>query len=212
MTERERALVRLSAVMAGGNRDRLSAVLDAAASAGAGAEAIEETLLQSYLFLGYPAALQALALWRERHPRPAGTRSEDPAMWPARGAEVCAQVYGGQYERLRRNVARLHPDLERWMVVEGYGKVLGRPGLELRVRELCTVALLVGQDAPQQLYSHLRGALNVGASEAEVAEVIELAGAEVGPDRLAAARDLWRTLLGRRVDTVAESATPGQEG
>ena len=47
-----------------------------------------------------------------------------------RGEEVCRTVYGGQYEGLRRNVRDLHPDMERWMVVEGYGKVLGRPGLD----------------------------------------------------------------------------------
>ena len=49
------------------------------------------------------------------------------------------------------------------MLAEGYGKVLGRPGLALEVRELCIVAILAGQDAAPQLYAHLRGALNVGA-------------------------------------------------
>jgi 4-carboxymuconolactone decarboxylase len=52
---------------------------------------------------------------------------DDAALWRARGQEVCRAVYGGQYPRLRENVRDLHPDMERWMVEEGYGKVLGRP-------------------------------------------------------------------------------------
>jgi 4-carboxymuconolactone decarboxylase len=132
-------------------------------------------------------------------------KPDDAGEWPSRGARVCERVYGGTYGRLRANVARLHPDLERWMVVEGYGKVLGRPGLELPTRELCIVALLVGQDAPQQLHAHLRGALNVGASTASVAEAVELAGAETTPDRRDAARSIWNGLLARR----AAAETPG---
>ena len=83
-------------------------------------------------------------------------------------------MYGGQYEKLRANIAALHPDMERWMVREGYGKVLGRPGLDLATRELCIVALLAPQDAGPQLYSHLRGALNAGADEALVDESVRL--------------------------------------
>jgi hypothetical protein len=50
------------------------------------------------------------------------------------------------------------------MIVEGYGKVLGRPGLDAGdVRELCIVALLAVAGRAAQLYSHLRGALNAGA-------------------------------------------------
>ena len=104
---------------------------------------------------------------------------------------VCEAVYAGQYARLRKNVARLHPDMERWMLTEGYGKVLGRPGLELKVRELCIVALLAGQDAAPQLHSHLRGALNVGASPEEVEAALEVACGAVAPERAAAAREVW---------------------
>jgi 4-carboxymuconolactone decarboxylase len=58
--------------------------------------------------------------------------------------------------------------MERWMVVEGYGKVLGRPQLDLPTRELCIVALLAVLGMPRQLHSHLRGALNAGATLEEV--------------------------------------------
>jgi 4-carboxymuconolactone decarboxylase len=137
---------------------------------------VEEALLQSYLFLGYPVALNAIRDWREiSGARPLGPTADDWEEWKSKGEEVCQAVYGGQYARLRSNVRALHPDLERWMVVEGYGKVLGRPGLDLSTRELCIGALLAVLGTPRQLHSHLRGALNAGATPEEVEAMLDIA-------------------------------------
>jgi 4-carboxymuconolactone decarboxylase len=173
MVESRRALVLASLAVAVGEDGPLRRALADAAAASAAAE-VEEVLLQSYLFLGYPAALRAFGVWRAVSGRAAPAPRDDEGEWPARGERTCSRVYGGQYGRLRSNVAALHPDLERWMIVEGYGKVLGRPGLDLATRELCIVALLAVQDAAPQLYSHLRGALNAGAAAADVEETMAL--------------------------------------
>lgn len=204
------ALVRLSAALAGGGDEALDAALDAAASV-ARAEAVEEALLQSYLFLGYPAALNALARWRRRHPQPARPPAPDDwAGWVERGARVCERVYAGQYPRLRANIRALHPDMERWMVAEGYGKVLGRPGLELRARELCIVALLAGQRAEPQLYAHLRGALNVGARAEEVEAALALATEHVGEERRGAAEAVWREVSARERHARGAAGRPAE--
>ena len=162
------ALVRLSAALASRNDGELESAMQVAAER-CGTDAVEEVILQSYLFLGYPIALNAMARWRAiSGARPPEDAAADRDTWLERGEAACGSVYGGQYERLRANVRSLHPDMERWMVEEGYGKVLGRPGLSLQDRELCIVAQLVVLDAPRQLYSHLRGALNVGATDSAV--------------------------------------------
>lgn len=154
---------------------------------------VEEALLQSYLFLGFPAAIEALRRWRS-HGIEAPAASEDERDdWWARGEAMCARVYGESYEQLRRNIARFHPELDRWMVEEGYGKVLGRPGLDLAVREMCIVAMLViqGESSRRQLRSHLRGAVNAGVTPADVERTIERAAAFAGPGALDLARKLW---------------------
>lgn len=198
LDEPVRALVALSAAVATGDRATLDAAIDRAAEA-APASAAEEVLLQSYLFLGYPAALGALQRWRERTGFPPPVPAvDDWEMWRRRGEAVCARVYGGQYERLRAHIAGLHPDLERWMLAEGYGKVLGRPELDLVTRELCIVALLAGLDAAPQLYAHLRGALNAGAERTEVEEALVLACAGLRPERAAAARAVWVRVCSQR--------------
>ena len=168
MTDGDRALIRVSGALASGDEGALAGALSHVHGLAHDSE-VEEVLLQSYLFLGFPASLDAMAAWR----RLAGPGSTEPArldyaLWEDRGRDVCEAVYAGQYERLRENVRGLHPDLEQWMLVEGYGKVLGRPGLALVMRELCVVATLAVTGASKQLYSHLRGALNAGAPPAEV--------------------------------------------
>ena len=65
MTPATRALIALCAAVGARNRAALSITIDTAAEQADVGEA-EEALLQCYLFVGYPVALQALSMWRER--------------------------------------------------------------------------------------------------------------------------------------------------
>lgn len=204
MDDRTKGLIEISAALATGAQGRLDSALRAAATA-VEPEAVEEVLLQSYLFLGYPAALRGLAAWRRISERAApADATEDEALWETRGEATCARVYGGQYERLRANIAALHPDMERWMVREGYGKVLGRPGLDLATRELCIVALLAPQDAAPQIYSHLRGSLQAGADEALVDESVHLLLGSLSTERARALTEQWHVVRSRRASEAQD--------
>lgn len=204
-SERE-ALIALSAALA--TRDR-ARVAEAARRAAVEADpaAVEEMLLQSHLFVGFPDALAALALWREASGRPApAPLAEGCEGWTERGERVCAAVYGANYPRLRANVAAVHPEMDRWMVEGGYGRVLGRPGLDLAMRELCVAALLAVWNTPRQLHSHLRGALNAGASPAEVDRAVEIACEYLDGPASERVRELWSEVRGR----VAAPASRGE--
>ena len=195
-----RALVALSAAVAGGDPSRRRAALEAAHET-APARAVEEALLQTYLFLGFPAALTALAEWRDISGRPPSPEPglEEDVDWKRRGQAVCRTVYGRAYEKLRGNVRRVHPAMDDWMVREGYGKVLGREGLDLGTRELCIVSILAATGWEPQLHSHLRGALNAGCEESSVDEALE-AGLALARDEAwrRDARFLWARVRARR--------------
>jgi 4-carboxymuconolactone decarboxylase len=65
------------------------------------------------------------------------------------------------------------PDLRRYVVEFGFGDIHCRSGLDLKSREIATVAALTALGtAPSQLRAHLHAALNVGCSQVEVVEVI----------------------------------------
>ncbi len=198
MDDRTRALIALSSALARRARGEWREQLTGALAVCTPVE-VEEALLQSFLFVGYPTVLQAFAVWRDLMAEPASVEGDTQAhTWRKRGEDVCATIYSGQYERLRENVIRLHPDIEQWMLTEGYGKVLARPGLDLMTRELCIIALLAAQDAPQQLYSHLRGALHAGATPGEVDEVVLSVVRSLPPEHAQQARQLWAELRARK--------------
>ncbi len=212
MSKGERVLVRLAAALTASEAELIPALDEAAAVAPAEAE---EVLLQSYLFLGFPVALNGLGLWRRRTGRPApAPRDGDPAVWAERGEAVCRAVYGHQYEALREVMEGVHPDLDRWAVMEGYGKVLGRPGLGLPMRELCVAAMLCGIDATRQLHAHLRGCLNVGVAPGAVAAMLAEIEAIIGPERAAVADRVWGRVRDRHEGSggTDSSSTRTREG
>ncbi|MEO8624439.1 MAG: hypothetical protein ABI625_25380 [bacterium] len=88
------ALLRLSAMIAGGTdaqvRDAFASLPDSVPTAW-----IEELVVQSYLFSGFPRALNAARQWRRVAPvpAPAGDETEDSAHaadWRERGEATCA--------------------------------------------------------------------------------------------------------------------------
>ena len=190
-------MIGVSAALASADKAALADAFSRARGVAEDSE-VEEVLLQSYLFLGFPTSLNGMATWRRSTGRgPTEAAPPDYAFWESRGRDVCAAVYSGQYERVRENVRSLHPDLEQWMVVEGYGKILGRPGLPLVVRELCIVAILAVTGASKQLYSHLRGALNVGASPADVGTALREAERFLDDEGRSATAELWKKVRRR---------------
>jgi 4-carboxymuconolactone decarboxylase len=195
------SLVRLSGVVAAGTELQVRDALARAAS-DCRPDWVEEVVLQSYLFAGFPRALNAAREWRRISGRsaPASDDGEDfdhVSRWRDQGEKTCAIVYGRFYERLRHNIRQLHPALDAWMIVEGYGKVLSRPALDLKRRELCVVAACAMARQDRQLHSHLHGAVHSGASPAEVAAVLDSVADLLGPDDTRRYHQLLSRLLGK---------------
>jgi 4-carboxymuconolactone decarboxylase len=198
------ALVRVAAAVATGREAEVRARLAAARAAGVPARWIEELLLQSTLVVGYPRALVAFAAWRALAGEAGAGGDAEPLAhgewrrWAERGPAVCRAVYGRAYHKLLLALRALHPALEPLVLVDAYGKLIGRPGLDLKRRELATVAAIAVLGAPEQLHSHLRGALNTGASVAEVEATLALVDGDLDAGRRAAARAQWEDVQGRR--------------
>jgi 4-carboxymuconolactone decarboxylase len=73
---------------------------------------------------------------------------------------------------LEENIADIAPDLVKYVAEFAYGDVYNRPGLDLKTRELITIASLTTSGSYIQLKSHVHGALNVGCTKEEITEVI----------------------------------------
>lgn len=91
-----------------------------------------------------------------------------------KGRGVVERLNPGLEEVLAGRYDDLIPGFSESLVEWAYGRHYARPGLDLRTRQLCTVAALTamgGQTAPQ-LKVNIEHARAAGASDAEIAEAI----------------------------------------
>ena len=197
------ALIRVALAIAIGDETKARDRMIAARAAGVPDLWIDEILLQSFLNVGYPLALMAFGVWRAVA-GPVKDAGEPIAHglwedWTRRGAETCGAVYGRTFHKLMQNLKGLHPALEALVLVDAYGKVIGRPGLDLRRRELCTLAAVATLTTPKQLHAHLRGAINTGSTREDVDAVLAIVEQDLPADRALKVWEIWADVRGRNL-------------
>ncbi len=89
------------------------------------------------------------------------------------GWNKLAEIDGQQGESVVEALKWVAPDFADLLIEFPFGDIYSRPGLDLKSREIATVAALcaLGNAAPQ-LKVHVHGALNVGCTPREIVEVI----------------------------------------
>ncbi|AEX24922.1 carboxymuconolactone decarboxylase family protein [Vibrio sp. EJY3] len=90
-----------------------------------------------------------------------------------KGFELLEQIDGEAGKNVIDSLQDISPDLAKYTIEYPFGDIYARKGLDLKSREIATVAALtaLGSCAPQ-LKVHLNAALNVGCNEEELKEVI----------------------------------------
>ncbi len=90
-----------------------------------------------------------------------------------RGLQKLKEIEKNAAEKILESVKDIAPDFGRYIVEFPFGDILSRPGLDLKSREIATVAALtaLGNAAPQ-LKVHIQWALNAGCSREEIVEIM----------------------------------------
>ena len=101
-------------------------------------------------------------------------------------------------EKLKPVLQALAPDFERLVMGTIGGEVWNRPGLDLRTRSLCSIAVLAGLGRVNALELNIRMALNNGATKEEIVEtffqVAVYAGFAAAWDGLQRADEVFRAI------------------
>lgn len=89
------------------------------------------------------------------------------------GQEMLQRVDGKGGDAVVNSLKDIAPDFARYLIEFPFGDIYARPGLDLRSREIATIAALtaLGNAAPQ-LKVHIAAGLNVGLTQEEMTEVI----------------------------------------
>ena len=89
------------------------------------------------------------------------------------GLQKLGEIDGEAGVAVVERLAGISPDFARYLVEFPFGDIFARPGLNLRDREIATIAALVALGHAQpQLKVHVAAGLNVGLSRDEIVEII----------------------------------------
>jgi 4-carboxymuconolactone decarboxylase len=113
-----------------------------------------------------------------------------------RGLALLDRLDREQGARILAALEEVAPDFARLLVEFAFGDICARPGLDLKTREIATVAALTALGtAPAQLRVHIKAALNLGCSRTELTEAIMqmavYAGFPAALNGLAAAKEVF---------------------
>ncbi len=163
--------------------------LESAKAQGLGPELACEAILQSFLFAGFPRCINGLVSFRKHYgndvctARPNKIAAADIETFRQRGENLFRKIYAQHADDVLLALDAYHSDLRDWIIVDAYGKILSRPALTPKLRELCAVAGLLVSGDTRQLSSHMRGAFNCGAQFSELKETIGLIGFLIDKER-----------------------------
>ncbi|HGL4261683.1 carboxymuconolactone decarboxylase family protein [Burkholderia dolosa] len=115
----------------------------------------------------------------------------------ARGWDKLKEIDGEAGERVIAALAPIAPDFARMVIEFPFGDIYSRPQLDLKSREIATIAALAALgNAQPQLKVHIEAALNVGCTRDEIVEVFMqmavYAGFPAALNALFAAHDVFR--------------------
>ncbi len=90
-----------------------------------------------------------------------------------RGLARLKEIDGDAGEKVIKNLKDIAPDLAKYTIEFPFGDIYSREGLDLKSREIATVAALTALgNAQPQLKVHIHGALNVRCTKKESIEII----------------------------------------
>lgn len=97
-----------------------------------------------------------------------------------KGKEVLEGIQERPLDEIFGAIDDVAPDMARFVVEFPYSEIYTRPEVDLKTRELCTVAALTVLGTIPQLKDHIGAALNVGNSPTEIVEIIMQMSAYAG--------------------------------
>jgi 4-carboxymuconolactone decarboxylase len=189
LNARQEKIIPIGAFTASGDLQKLETALSEGLDAGLTINEIKEVLVQLYAYAGFPRSLNAIGAFmsvleareqkgirdepgKEASPMPADKSSMEL------GTEIQTRLIGGPASGKYITFA---PAIDLFLKGHLFGDIFGRDNLDFQSREIATISALANMDGLNpQLSSHLRVALNIGMTEAQIRSLIAVIESRVG--------------------------------
>ena len=207
LTEKEQALVAISANEAKGNIEALKKEVNNGFELGLTVSQIKEALSQLYAYTGFPRSLNALGALQQviNERKKAGKTAEAgkeadplPSDYDAlrQGTEVQTQLCGGQ-----PFTYTFAPQTDYYLKAHLFGDIFARNNLTFAQREIVTVSAISALPGCEpQLKAHISGARSMGVSDAQLHDIPAVLRSRIGEAEAARCEQALATVFGEQAN------------
>lgn len=158
---------------------QLNAHINAALNIGVTPIEIREAMYQLAPFIGFPKSLNAINTMNEvfqkkgiKLPLEDTTTTKDNERYE-KGFEIQNPIYGDEIKQSLKNLPNnVGDDVSRFLTEVCFGDFYTRGGLDIKTRELLTIAILTATGDKETLKAHIKGNIKVGNNKETIAAVI----------------------------------------
>ncbi|MFC5067261.1 carboxymuconolactone decarboxylase family protein [Flaviflagellibacter deserti] len=171
LAPRDRSIVTVSALIAGGHTAQMTGHFNRALDNGVKPEEITAIITHLAFYSGWPKAMSSVAVAKAVFEK----RGVDPAQLAAVSGEAIAFDEAAEARRkdaVDKQVGGTVPALARYTNGVLFGDLWRRADLAPRDRSLVTIAALIADSQVNQLPFHLNRGMDSGLSQTEISEVI----------------------------------------
>jgi 4-carboxymuconolactone decarboxylase len=192
LTMKTRMLCAVSILLTMGDEEGTEAAIEAALSVGASREEVVEVVVQNGAFAGFRkwviGARAGLRVFRRRgiEPAPASRGAwRDPEFWNTKGLwqkgwDRRDEMWGPDAPNAMWEWATLDPLFAHYVNEFRFGEMLSRPGLDTKTQHLCAIGAFLAIMSEHGAEGAIYGALEAGATQGEVADVVFMTGTLCG--------------------------------
>ena len=185
---------------------QLKAHINGALNAGNNPIEIREAIYQCAPFIGFPKTLNAIAVFndviKERglESELKSTSTTDEKDRFKKGYEIQNPLYGDEIKETFKNLPdNMGSDVARFLTEVCFGDYYTREGLDIKTRELLTIAILTTTKNTAALKSHIKGNLKAGNSlETITASIIQIMPYIGFPDSFEALKAVQEVMKGEK--------------
>jgi 4-carboxymuconolactone decarboxylase len=208
LSDRQKAIIPIAAFTAIGNMQELETALNEGLDAGLTINEIKEVLIHTYAYAGFPRALNGITTYMvvldERKEKGVNDQTGKEATpvpadfdKTAYGHKVRNSLVGKDISKRTSGYPVFTPIIDQFLVEHLFADIFYRDVLSYQERELVTISILAAMTGTEsQLKSHLRIAMKMGLSEAQLDEYVAVLRQEVGTESAERANTTLNDLLG----------------
>ena len=195
LNTKEQSIVIISALTAKGDLENLRKALNDGLDSGLTVNEIKEVLAQMYAYCGFPRSLNAIntlmSVLEERKKKgindeagKTATPITDTGDKYERGRKTLEKLSGQPQTKPAPGFGEFSPTVDRFLKEHLFADIFDSDVLSYRQRELATISALAAMSGVEpQLESHLSMGMNTGLTEAQLQQVVDLIGKNIGKEQ-----------------------------